>query len=833
MRRCLDLLIPRGLGVFVIPAGFLSGSTNRKLRERVLLRHHLEVAFRLPSESTTGKDLFPGAHNVVDVLFWRARGGELRQVDPGDGFILEGDYFKEHPAHILGTEVEEEAGKKRHRYAVVGDFTGFPAFTPRPVCESCAITNLPTFEVTPVTTVTRDMGEDPGDAGDDLRQALNLGRRVDRYLALVAAEDPRATGLWRELSEALQNLKRAPALAAHDGNPWRWPELRALAERRALAQRLLAAYQKTGELAPAVALAPNIQPKFRAQPGDVLAQAEHLHRSRRRLTIDELEAFHKSQGGLLDRGFMVRQLLDKEWNLDGDDLGRAGPFTRLPRRHAVAQVRPRGRARSYRPAGRGADAPPRGRDELGSVRGHPGHLAAPGLGAASSSPPTTAARDPRAGTRLKAHQIAGILRVLDMRGGLIAFDVGVGKTYTAIGVIAAARQEGWVRRPVVLVPSSLVWKWHDDILCVLPDYRVLVIGSKRKRISRGERKGLHHLRDRHARGARREVERLPGRPLDVVILSYDALAPHQDEPGGAARVRQAPSRPPAPGQAAPAQRRQEEGRQPQRARQGDPQARRARLGRGDARAARGPQVRPRHRLGRHRHRHARRRRGRGLQEQLQAEAREDGVPKFMGSGGDGSKRAWQLDFRAAAVRRAPAAPASSCSPRRRPRTARSSSTTSSSSSTRTRSRARPDPDPEQFIDRFLRIESREIIDMTFKVSMRSVVDGFKNLDDLRTIIFRYGEFRTGAEVGLTLPEPRIEQVRVPLGPEQEDLYGELVRKLERTLQQSQIQGSSQNKILGLLARLSLVALHAKLDGGVEYNQALSSVSIPPTTPRPS
>jgi hypothetical protein len=325
MRRCLDLLIPRGLGVFIIPAGFLSGSTNRSLRERVLLRHHLEVAFRLPSESTTGKDLFPGAHNVVDVLFWRARGGELRQVDPGDGFILEGDYFKEHPAHILGTEVEEEAGKKRHRYAVVGDFTGFPAFTPRPVCESCAITNLPTFEVTPVTTVTRDMGEDPGDAGDDLRQALNLGRRVDRYLALVAAEDPRATGLWRELSEALQNLKRAPALAAHDGNPWRWPELRALAERRALAQRLLAAYQKTGELAPAVAQAPNIQPKFRAQPGDVLAQAEHLHRSRRHLTIDELEAFHKAQGGLLDRAFMVRQLLDKEWNLDGDDWDELVP----------------------------------------------------------------------------------------------------------------------------------------------------------------------------------------------------------------------------------------------------------------------------------------------------------------------------------------------------------------------------------------------------------------------------------------------------------------------------------------------------------------------------
>ncbi|MBA3550314.1 MAG: hypothetical protein H0T76_27885, partial [Nannocystis sp.] len=228
MRRSLDLLVPRGLGVFVIPSGFLTGAQHRKLRERVLLRHHLEVAFRLPSETTTGKDLFPGAHNVVDVLVWRARGGELKQVDPGDEFILDGAYFKEHPAHILGTEGEKgdanaPPGKKRLRYHVIGDFTGFPAFTPRPVCQSCAIQSLPTFEATPVTTVTRDLADEPDDASSDLRQALDLGRRVDRYLALVAAEDPRALGLWPELTEALRNLQHTPALRAHGGNPWRWP----------------------------------------------------------------------------------------------------------------------------------------------------------------------------------------------------------------------------------------------------------------------------------------------------------------------------------------------------------------------------------------------------------------------------------------------------------------------------------------------------------------------------------------------------------------------------------------------------------------------------------
>jgi hypothetical protein len=971
MRRCLDLLIPRGLGVFVIPAGFLTGSTNRKLREKVLLRHHLEVAFRLPSESTTGKDLFPGAHNVVDVLFWRARGGELRQVDPGDGFILEGDYFKEHPAHILGTEVEEEAGKKRHRYAVVGDFTGFPAFTPRPVCESCAITNLPTFEVTPVTTVTRDMGEDPGDAGDDLRQALNLGRRVDRYLALVAAEDPRATGLWRELSEALQNLKRAPALAAHDGNPWRWPELRALAERRALAQRLLAAYQKTGELAPAVAQAPNIQPKFRAQPGDVLAQAEHLHRSRRHLTIDELEAFHKAQGGLLDRGFMVRQLLDKEWNLDGDDWNELVPsraylggmlWPKYDRAAARAPTDPQAEVQMRRLEGamnlavfedirdisprqgwvppalvsawlsdtlnrrygaitllrEGGTIQPEGSDyaKLGTSTAltpetlwclgwmnHDFTLFKPDLSegeiqklveedeAATGQSATPAdadeedeeadeeedlgqvrlllgrhwdrqftawvraqedrqavvrdaynrsfrgiviatydggtldiARWNEGGPQLKPHQIAGILRVLDMRGGLIAFDVGVGKTYTAIGVVAAGRQEGWVHRPVVLVPSSLVWKWHDDFLCVLPDYRVLVIGSNRKRISRGKRKGLLTSETDTPEERAAKWSAFQAGLYDVVILSYDALARtkmNQEALLEYVKTVESLQRQVKLRQRNAAKKKAEDLSERDKAilkhgvrafveemlelpegHKFDPGIAWDDIGIDmlivDEAAA--------------------------FKNSYKPEAREHGLPKFMGSGGDGSKRAWQLDFRAAAVRQ---------------RTGGSGIVLL----TATPAKNSPlefynliqliDPhafssrglmDPEQFIDRFLRIESREIIDMTLKVSMRSVVDGFKNLDDLRTIIHRYGEFRSGVEVGLTLPEPRIEQVRVPLGPEQEDLYGELVRKLERTLQQSQIKGSSQNKILGLLARLSLVALHAKLDGGVEYNQALSSVS---------
>jgi 23S rRNA G2069 N7-methylase RlmK/C1962 C5-methylase RlmI len=36
MRRALDLLVPGGIGVFLVPAGFLSGNLNRGLREKLL-----------------------------------------------------------------------------------------------------------------------------------------------------------------------------------------------------------------------------------------------------------------------------------------------------------------------------------------------------------------------------------------------------------------------------------------------------------------------------------------------------------------------------------------------------------------------------------------------------------------------------------------------------------------------------------------------------------------------------------------------------------------------------------------------------------------------------
>ena len=81
---------------------------------------------------------------------------------------------------------------------------------------------------------------------------------------------------------------------------------------------------------------------------------------------------------------------------------------------------------------------------------------------------------------LKPHQCAVVRRLVHHNGGLNAFDTGVGKTFSGIATMAIQRERGVCRRPLVVVPNTLVWKWYRDILRCLPDYRVVVVGANRK-----------------------------------------------------------------------------------------------------------------------------------------------------------------------------------------------------------------------------------------------------------------------------------------------------------------------------------------------------------------
>ena len=639
LRRALDLLAPGGLGVFLIPAGFLTGRSQRSLalREKVLTRHHLSAAYRLPS------GLFPGAQLVTDLLFLRSRGGTLEVVDPGDAFILEGRYFEEFPGHILGTEVGKDAGDDdqtktpRWGYQVEGTFTQLPYLVERPICGACVVGAAPAQAAAKSTGLTRKVTEANDTLPPELSLAVALGLRVDAYLAAVAAEDSREPEqLWSELHEALLAWRET------HGNPWQKRKLRALVTRGVTgAERFLAAFEKSGKLIAGLRSRPTWTPRYRGRPDDVAAQAEMLYRSTRSLTAGELLDFHRKQGGRLrTTDAVVDALVETGWAVDGegwdqllpmddylvghlwprldraqararkgdgtaaaqarrlleaiepavfDDIEGVSPrqgwvpvdlvrdwlgetlnsrygAVELVREEGLLQVRgveydridkswelspdarwcigwinhdktvfrPKKRreenldeirvkqARAWEASFRAwiaADDDRKARVEHAYNRSFRGYVTP-----TWSSEPLPVARWVKDGIQLHPHQVAGARRLLANRGGLLAFDVGVGKTYTGIAVLARARQEGWCRRPVILVPNSIVWKWEADIRRVLPDYRVAVIGSKRTVITRGERKGLATSTTDTPQDRARKWTRFQAGEFDVVLLTYTALA---------------------------------------------------------------------------------------------------------------------------------------------------------------------------------------------------------------------------------------------------------------------------------------------------------------------
>ncbi|MEZ4430575.1 MAG: helicase-related protein, partial [Nannocystaceae bacterium] len=202
------------------------------------------------------------------------------------------------------------------------------------------------------------------------------------------------------------------------------------------------------------------------------------------------------------------------------------------------------------------------------------------------------------------------------------------------------------------------------------------------------------------------------------------------------------------------------------------------------------------------------------------EPREGGVPKYMGGEGEGSDRAWQLDFRAHTIRE---------------RTGGAGVVLL----TATPAKNSPlefynliqyiDPrawkrvgihDPEEFIDRYIRIESRDVPNAALDIVRRSAVVGFKNLDELRSVIFRYSEFRTAKEVGIELPQPRKHTVEVAMDEAQEEKYRDAISVIEQALEEP---GPSP-EILGLQQRLAMVALHADGDEGYDWNNAEGGIA---------
>jgi hypothetical protein len=120
-------------------------------------------------------------------------------------------------------------------------------------------------------------------------------------------------------------------------------------------------------------------------------------------------------------------------------------------------------------------------------------------------------------------------------------------------------------------------------------------------------------------------------------------------------------------------------------------------------------------------------------------------------------------------------------------------------------------DAEQFLSQYMAIEFRYVVGTDLDVEKAPCVVGFRNLDQFREVLFRYGEFRTAKEVGLKVPRPEPRNIEVELDTDQETKYVDYLDQYESAVKRSAFDEGSNFKALALLQRMSLVAVHSELD----------------------
>ena len=945
VRRGLDVLVPNGIAAFIIPAGYLSDKRRDKWREKVLLRHHLLAAYRLPSHvrQDNGKlrPLFPGAHNVVDLLFFQRRPGELAEVDPADRFILDGRYFEDIPGHVLGAP-----DTSAQQLKIIGPPVRLPALLARPMCEVCRVrVVMPAADDDDAEVVA---AEDP-----KVETARALGARVRAYLDHLAAGAADVALRWPELHASLLDWSRA------HGSPYLPTNLRQLAD----ATNFLKAWSPDGRLIPGLASPPTVQSSKLETLRDPVALAYYLWTQERGLTLARLVGVLQDQGQEAAREPILERLYAEGWCVDGPGLSQLVPrdaylsgdlWRRLeslerapehPRReiqermlrekippvlftdlgeihprlawipdplidafatevltdnralqltrsqgvvapkaieydeiddddkrfsaeavaflgwinHDLAIFKPKrseGRSlleeRELRASKWTADFQEWiAKDEArmrqmvdAYVRKFRGFL--PPKYSADPLPIARWTKDPS--RQLFDYQRAGVRRIVQNRGGILSYDVGVGKTFTALGAIAVMKQEGLCRRPIIMMPNSLVFQWLAEIRRVLPDYKVGIIGAKLITRKRGEKAGKLDSAPDTPQERAAKWARFQAGEFDLVLMTYTAMPRTRIDADKAAEVFDTFG---ALAREVRFRRRSLNKKDPDKLSEREQAVKAAKM---EAWVEDKLELPPRWEYD-----------GDVVWDSLgcdflvvdefhnfknlfMPDDRERGLPAFMGSGGEGSDRAWHLFFRAAAVRRGGGGILGlTATPAKNGPTELFSAF------------AIIDPkiwadygisDTEQFIDQFCQLEVRPVVNTAMEIEEKQAMVGFINLPDLRSILTRYIEFmsaREAADAGkIKKPKASQELVRVAQDAVQRRKLTEILEatrervKLQlggnvtsaaleeagladKPAQPAKVEIKDKKKPpdLGAIARMGLIAIHGQLDEGYTLDSAVA------------
>lgn len=126
---------------------------------------------------------------------------------------------------------------------------------------------------------------------------------------------------------------------------------------------------------------------------------------------------------------------------------------------------------------------------------------------------------------------------------------------------------------------------------------------------------------------------------------------------------------------------------------------------------------------------------------------------------------------------------------------------------------------EEFLDRFCVFEKDKVLNTRGEIEDALVVSGFKNLNELRPIMARYIDRRTAEQVGLKLPERKQEMHLVDMTPAQQEVYAELRALAEES--QGKKDSTGDAHIFSIMDKMNKAALDLELLGRNEHAGASS------------
>ncbi|HKT52848.1 MAG TPA: SNF2-related protein [Caulobacteraceae bacterium] len=127
---------------------------------------------------------------------------------------------------------------------------------------------------------------------------------------------------------------------------------------------------------------------------------------------------------------------------------------------------------------------------------------------------------------------------------------------------------------------------------------------------------------------------------------------------------------------------------------------------------------------------------------------------------------------------------------------------------------------EDFLDRFCTFEERNILDTSGRMTRDLCVTGFKNLDELRNLMRRYIDRKTAEDVGLQLPAKEDRQHLVEISAAQKEVYAEL-REMADRAKNAGSSASGEGHPFAIMSNMDKASLDLELYDPARYAGARS------------